>query len=52
VEGDFSGRSEEFFSNGYPLFTRLKELYPDKFSFRHLPKNSQIKLSIKLDEHI
>ncbi len=51
VEGDFSGRFEAFFTDADPLFTRLKELYPDKFSFRHLPKNSEIKLSIKLDEH-
>jgi len=50
VKGAFGNKAEEFFTNGDTLFIRLKELYPDKYSFRYIPGKDQLSLNVKLDE--
>jgi len=50
VKGAFSNEASAFFTNGDSLFIRLKELYPDKYSFHYIPGNDQLSLNVKLDE--
>jgi hypothetical protein len=50
VKGAFGSKESAFFTNGDTLFMRLKELYPDKYSFHYLPGNDQLSLNVKLDE--
>jgi hypothetical protein len=50
VKGDFGNKPGDLFSSQDPLIIRLRELYPEKFSFHFLSGNNQLNLRVRLDE--
>ena len=50
AEGDVQSQLENLFTDKDPLLIRLKELYPDNFSFEYGKGNHAFQLNVNLDE--
>jgi hypothetical protein len=50
IKADLNGHADKFMTPGDPLYIRLQELYPGKFTYQHSADERTLKLNLLLDE--